>query len=157
MHKELPVRKKIRLEGYDYTSNGAYFVTLCVKDRQSILWEQNVGAISNRPNIKLSKIGINAENAISELNEKIAIDKYVIMPNHIHMIVRIESGGRTEFAPTISSIIRFYKSCLTKQLGYSIWQKSYHDHIIRSEEDYRRYWQYIDENPVKWAEDEYFK
>ena len=152
MEKELPVRKHPRLKGYDYSSNGAYFVTLCIKDGHSILWEQNVGAISNRPHITLSEVGKAAENAISELDENIVIDKYVIMPTHIHMIVCIESNGRTEFAPTLSSIIRFYKSFVTKQIGYSIWQKSFYDRIIRNEAEYQHIWRYIEENPEKWED-----
>ena len=128
--KELTVRKKIRLEGYDYSQSGAYFITICVKDGHSILWERNageisVGAISNRPQTSqpiLSETGKIVDMTLFELNENIAIDKYVIMPNHIHMIVRIENserldnGGRTEFAPTISSIIIFYKSRVTEYM-----------------------------------------
>ena len=155
MQKELSVRKNNRLRGYDYSNAGYYFITICVKDGHSILWEQNVGAISNRPCAPLSDVGKIVENAISELDESMVIDKYVIMPNHIHMIVRIENG-RTEFAPTMSSIVRFFKSFVTKHIGYSIWQKSYHDHIIRSEDECRRIWQYINENPAKWEEDRYF-
>ena len=116
MHKELLKRKENRLHGYDYLSTGCYFITICVKDNHELLGEvkSDVGAISNRPHMQLSEIGKIAETALSKLNENIVIDKYVIMPNHIHMIVRIENNGRTEFAPTMSSIIRFYKSYTTK-------------------------------------------
>ena len=155
MDIKLLVRKKIRLEGYDYSNAGCYFITICVKDEHEVFGHV-VGAISNRPCMELSEIGKIAERTISELNKGIVIDKYVIMPNHVHMFIRIEDNGRTEFAPTISSIIRFYKSRITKQIGYSIWQKSYHDYIIRNEKNYQYIWQYIDENPARWVEDRYY-
>jgi len=79
------------------------------------------------------------------------------MPNHIHIIVAIDTNhGRAMRAPTISTIINQMKGYVTKQIGYSIWQKLYHDHIIRGESDYRRICKYIDENPDRWAEDEYY-
>ena len=155
VQKELPVRKKNRLQGYDYSQNGKYFVTICVKDMHELLG-RIVGAISNRPCIELSEIGKAAEIALHKLDETIEIDKYIIMPNHIHMIIRIQNSGRTEFAPTISSIVRFCKSYVTKQIGYSIWQRSYYDRIIRDETEYQKIWQYIDQNPVQWQNDCYY-
>ena len=104
---DLPKRKKIRLEGYDYSSCGAYFVTLCVNIREPILW-QNVGANCVRPLEKppLSSIGMIVDNEIQKLNDiykNVTIDKYCIMPNHIHMIILItlDENGRTQFAPRI--------------------------------------------------------
>jgi REP element-mobilizing transposase RayT len=99
-----------------------------------------------------------AINNISNNYPSIVIDKYVIMPNHIHMIIFVSNNedGRTLFAPTISRAIKHMKEYVTKQLGYSIWQKSYYDHIIRDEEDYNKIWKYIDENPQKWIYDCYY-
>ena len=88
------------------------------------------------------------------------IDTYVIMPNHVHMIVQIESedGPMWASAPTqsVSARIRSFKTLVSKQIGTSIWQRSFYDHVIRNEEDYLHIWQYIDNNPAKWAEDEYY-
>lgn len=159
MHK-LPTRKNMRLKDYDYSQNGAYFVTTCVKAKHEILWAP-VGARIARPHStsNLSNIGRIIETAILSIPEiypNIILDKYVIMPNHIHMILLIDNG-RAMRAPTpISTVINQFKGYATKQIGYSIWQKLYHDHIIRSEDDYQKIWQYIDENPVKWTEDCYF-
>ena len=159
MQKELPVRKKIRLEGYDYSQDGCYYITICVKDGHEMLWEEcaNVGARIARP---LSGIGnvvkIAIEN-ISKIYDYVFIDIFTIMPNHIHMIVRIENNGRAMRAPTISRIINQFKGYVTKQIGFSIWQKLFYDEIIRNEQAYRSIWQYIDENPTKWAEDEFYK
>ncbi|WP_295632444.1 transposase [uncultured Intestinimonas sp.] len=76
------------------------------------------------------------------------------MPNHVHMILVLTSqGGRTLCAPTVSRVIKQFKGVVTKRAGLPLWQKSFHDHIIRNEADYLRIWQYIDTNPLKWRED----
>ena len=100
--KELPVRKKIRLEDYDYSSNGAYFITICVKYGHELLGKvvgaaicrpsKVVGAATCRPSVELSEIGEIAEKSmksISEIYPHILVDNHVIMPNHIHMILRV--------------------------------------------------------------------
>ncbi len=154
---ELPKRKKIRLEGYDYSTCGAYFVTICVADRNALLW--NVGANCVRPHEpSLSNIGETIDNEILKLNtiyDNVFVDKYCIMPDHIHMIIFImpDETGRTQFAPAVSRIIKQFKGSITKQIGFSIWQKSFNDRIIRNEYGYHEVWQYIDQNPLKWKED----
>ncbi len=148
---ELPKRKIIRLKGYDYSQKGAYFITICVKDRYELLGTIGVGAIINRP--VLSKHGIICENAINEISNHypmVTVDSYVVMPNHIHMI------GRLIIAPTVSAIVQQMKRYVSKQIGFSLWQKSFHDHIIRDEDEYKKIWRYIDENPARWAEDCYY-
>ncbi len=155
---DLPKRKNIRLNDYNYSSNGAYFITICTKNKENLLWE-NVGANCVRPldQLPLSKIGIVIENEIYKLNtvyENIKVDKYQIMPNHIHLIIFIyeDSNGRTQFAPTISRIIKQFKGSITKQIGFSIWQKSFYDRIIRNEKEYQEVWNYIHNNPLKYLE-----
>ena len=155
---DLPKRKNIRLNDYNYSSNGAYFITICTKNKENLLWK-NVGANCVRPldQIPLSKIGIVIENEIYKLNtvyENIKVDKYQIMPNHIHLIIFIYeySNGRTQFAPTISRIIKQFKGSITKQIGFSIWQKSFYDRIIRNENEYQSVWNYIHNNPLKYLE-----
>ena len=190
--KELHERKNIRLENYDYSQNGAYFVTICVKNKHEMLGRivgaiinrpQNpgriVGAIINRPQpqktdrtyIELSEHGVIVDKALNEIPihyANMVVDKYVVMPNHIHLILIIcnfdnsgrltNNSGRLIIAPTtsISTVIQQLKRCVSKQLGFSLWQKSFYDHIIRDETEYRRIWQYIDENPERWHEDEYY-
>ena len=169
---ELPVRKDIRLRGYDYSKSGRYFITICVKDRHELLWELHVGARIARPQLsdigkaiekarpQLSDIGKVIEKAIDNIPhiyESVTIDKYVIMPNHIHMILMIgHNCGRAMRAPTISMIINQMKGYVSKQVGYSVWQKLFHDHIIRDDIEYQRILQYMDENPARWNEDEYY-
>lgn len=158
---DLPKRKNIRLNDYNYSSNGAYFITtllFVLKNKENLLWK-NVGANCVRPldQLPLSKIGIVIENEIYKLNtvyENIKVDKYQIMPNHIHLIIFIyeDSNGRTQFAPTISRIIKQFKGSITKQIGFSIWQKSFYDRIIRNEKEYQSVWNYIHNNPLKYLE-----
>ncbi len=156
---ELKKRKPVRLKDYDYSSSGVYFITVCTKDRKALFWD-NVGATTGRPReIKLSKYGKIADDAIrqiSECYERIKIDNYVIMPNHIHLLLNIEGSidGRPLVAPTISRVIKQMKGYVSKQIGYSIWQKSFVDHIIRNEKDYTEHCTYIENNPIKWEMDE---
>ncbi len=156
--KDVPARKNIRLKNYDYSSNGAYFITICVKDRHEMLGKI-VGTNCVRP--ELSEYGMIIENEIKVLDntyDDVKVDKYVIMPNHVHMIIFIMAeSGRTQFVPTISRIIKQFKGAITKKIAFSLWQPRFHDHIIRDEEDYQNHWQYIEENPVRWVEDEYYR
>ena len=152
---DLPARKNIRLEEYDYSQAGCYFVTMCVKGGHEMLG--SVGANCVRP--VLSEMGAVAEGeirALSHIYDNVFVDKYVIMPNHIHAIIMIANDGRTQFAPTVSRIIKQFKGSVTKQIGFSIWQKSFHDRIIRSEAEYQKIWQYIDQNPARWQDDCYY-
>ena len=85
----------------------------------------------------------------------ISVDNYAIMPNHIHLLLQIHSDvdGRPMAAPTISTVVNQMKGAVSKEIGHSVWQKGFHDHVIRGEEDYREIWQYIEGNPGKWMED----
>lgn len=158
MEKDLRVRKNIRLKGYDYSSNGAYFITICIKDGHMLLGSIDVGTNCVRP--LLSEIGIVVEkeiNILSNTYDNVSVNKYVIMPNHIHMIIMIMNDGRTQFVPTISRIIKQFKGSVTKKLSFSMWHTRFHDRIIRDEEEYQNKCRYVDENPARWAEDEFYK
>lgn len=146
----LPKRKRIRIENYDYSMPGAYFITICVANRKPILW--NVGAATCRPN--LSKIGNIVETAISQIPEHypmISVDKYCVMPDHIHMILSInaDENGRQVAAPTVSTVVGHIKRWVSMQIGQSIWQKSFIDRVIRNDKGYRAVWEYIENNPIK--------
>ncbi|MBQ7087055.1 MAG: hypothetical protein IJM96_06240 [Clostridia bacterium] len=154
---KLPERKPNRLNKYDYSSDGVYFITICVRDMKCILSEVNVGATIGRPNeIHLTQIGKIVDEAINEIPKHyytVFVDKYVIMPNNIHILLRIDRGGRPMVAPTISRVIQQMKGYITKKVGYPIWQKLFHDHIIRGEKDYLKIAEYIENNPYKWKDD----
>ena len=162
---ELPKRKHPRLKEYDYSQNGYYFVTVCVKNREPLLGSINVGRDAHiPPTVELTQIGEVTDKYIQNINtvyDGVAINKYIIMPNHIHMIIIIneppaESGGMRASRPTLHIIVRSLKTMITKQIGKAIWQDSYYDRIIRNEKGYREIWEYIDENPLRWREDELF-
>ena len=162
---ELCQRKANRLDGYDYGRAGYYFITVCTAGRNNFFWDFSipscVGADIIRPCLPaLTQYGRCADQAVQNISlhyTGIWVDKYVIMPNHLHMILVIEQKdrGRIISAPTkgIPIIVGQMKRSVSKNVGFPIWQKSYHDHIIRNEADYRRIWHYIDTNPAHWHED----
>ena len=135
--------------GYDYSSKGAYFITICTKDRRKIL-SSIVGHDAHIvPKIILTRTGKTVQYYLDRIDD---IDCYVIMPNHIHLIIIKNECSRTD----ITKDIRSLKTMVTKQIGYSIWQTGYYDHIIRDEQDYLIKRQYIEENVIKWWDDEYY-
>ncbi len=155
---DLPKRKPNRLPRYDYSQPGCYFVTICTGGRKRLFWN-GVGAACGRP--PLTEYGQAVERQIEKLSsiyQAVQVDKHIVMPNHVHLIVRIctDEGGRPQAAPTLARIINQFKGAVTKQIGRPIWQKGYHDHIVRNKEDYLRIWDYIETNPAKWREDCYY-
>ena len=152
-------RKSVRLPGYDYSQNGAYFITICTKDKQPILGAVSVGADAHiGPSVALSSTGKTVEKFLRRIP---GLDKYVIMPNHIHMIIIIDHdkiGPMWASAPTqdISQRVKSFKILVSKELGASVFQRSYYDHVIRDEADYQTKWNYIDTNPLRWTLDKYY-
>ena len=186
-----PTRKPNRLKGYDYSHAGAYFLTICTKDRKNLFADFIVGANCVRP-LTLTKIGEVVEEETSLLGSiypNVKLDAFVIMPNHVHMILVIyddtnsAGNGRTQCAPTeraaaesgrgkrecaasesgsgkrentdisVSRVIKQWKGIISKKIGFSPWQKSFHDHIVRNEQDYIRIAEYIENNPYTWEKD----
>ena len=154
---DLPVRKNIRLEGYDYSQAGMYFVTICVKDGHEILGSVVGTTAPGRPLVELSPLGKCVDNTIQIANNSnVKIDKYVIMPNHIHMIVILTKGTDDRGRSSLQQVVRNIKSFVTKWAGFSLWQPRFHDRIIRNESEYQKIWQYIDQNPLRWQDDCYY-
>jgi REP element-mobilizing transposase RayT len=160
----LPVRKPNRLEKYDYGQPGAYFLTICTDGHRQLFGAIALGSgrLQAAPTslMQLSSLGKIVEAEIMRLSSVYAgvyVDRYVIMPNHVHMIVVIRNdSGRSQTAPTVSRIIQQWKGAATKKAGRTIWQKSYHDHIIRNSDDHKRIADYIQNNPATWEADKYF-
>ena len=178
---ELPKRKPTRLKNFDYSSCGAYFVTICIQNRQRIL-SQIVGdsaldvpfngagmngVHSDVPQIQLTNIGKIVEKYLLS-SEKIAgvkIDRYVIMPDHIHTIIfldpnqYINSGTSRAPSPTnemLPHVVSTFKRFCNKEIGNNIFQRGYMEHIIRGQEDYITRAKYISENPMRWYYDELY-
>ena len=165
---ELPERRPNRLKGYDY-GVGAYFVTICTYDRKCILSDIHVGeGLAPPVEIKLTPYGKVAEEQLLDLQRRyssVQISKYVIMPNHIHAIIQIwdnrEEAGGASPSPTLMDVIRVFKSmtprlCGKMKPGEKIFQRSFHDHVIRNENDWREIWEYIEPNPRSWMQDEFY-
>ena len=142
----LPKRKPMRLSQYDYSTSGYYFVTLCTKKRKKILSD----IVGDDAHIVPKKCGNIIEKYINNQKE---IEKYVIMPDHIHLLIKIDNGSMWASTPTqsIPSIVRSLKILTTKEFGEPIFQRSYNDHVIRGEQDYLEVWQYIENNPKNWV------
>ena len=162
---ELPKRKRTRLEDYDYSSSGAYFVTICTKDKRRILCDVVRDGALDVPYIRLKSYGKLLDYEIKksmDVYKHIKIDKYVIMPNHIHMIIIIlDDLSGTSRAPsrtneTLPSFVSMIKRFTNKKCGRQLWHRSFYDRIIRNRDEYEKIWKYIDENPLKWEEDEYY-
>ncbi len=150
-----PIRKRVRLRDYNYGNAGAYHVTICTKNKAHILCSVVGRADLCAPQIELTHLGhivVAYIETIHETYPSVFVDKYAIMPNHIHLLLRIEGNGAQESArPAVSNVIRALKIMVRKQTGISPFQASFHDHIIRGKDDYLETWQYIDNNPLKWS------
>jgi REP element-mobilizing transposase RayT len=157
---EIPSRKSMRLSGYDYGSDGAYFITICTHTRVHLFDGIEVGAARcGRPDaVQL------VEKWLYEIHNKFPhakIDKHVVMPDHIHFIVFLTGDHAGSPLPRIldwfktmftNDYIRGVKSGRFPPFRGHIWQRGYSDHVIRDEDDYQTRWRYIDENPARWSE-----
>ena len=144
--------KRRRLKNYDYASNGAYFITFCTFEKLNRFWEKNV--FQENETIALSACGKTAETAIRQIPlhyPGVSVDNYVIMPNHVHMILVLNHSDIS-----VSTIVRHLKGFITKTVGEPIFQHSFYDHIIRNIDEYEKIWNYIEDNPRKWNEDKYY-
>ena len=145
---DLPKRKSPRIPGYDYSTVNYYFITICTHEKKCIFGEPG----------RLNRMGLVAEEyllKIPKLHPKIRLDKYVVMPNHVHAILDVQESGKNA---DLNVIIGQYKMAVTKRIrkfkpDFEVWQRSYHDHVIRNQSRYERIWNYIEDNPRKWEED----
>ena len=155
----LPKRKPTRLKDFDYNSNGAYFITICTKDKQKILCDIVGEGLCALPSVELTPIGEIVKQSIEYINNNydfVLVDKYTIMPNHVHLIISIQSGGHGDPPLQVYDIVGRFKSFTDSKYYGKLWQRSFHDHIIRDENDYLKIWNYIDLNPQKWTEDIFY-
>ena len=165
----LPVRRSLRLHGYDYRSSGAYFVTICTVDKQPLFARIRDGGIQLN---ELGQIADSCWQQIARVRPGIALDAYIVMPNHIHGILLFSAedvaantpiAGRGPAAGSLGAVLAQYKSAVTKRSRFigspptgPIWQRNYHDHIIRSASSLDKIRRYIIENPARWEDDEMY-
>ena len=160
-----PKRKGTRLQDFDYNTPGAYFLTVCVENRRCILSRIMENGNISGPTVKLLPYGEVAEKCICQLHdfyENISVESYVIMPNHVHMLLRLKEGDSVRKNASarqnsaISLFVSTFKRFTNKAYGQNIWQARSYDHVIRDETDFNKHLQYIYENPFKWQTDELF-
>ena len=141
--REVSFRKSPRIPGFDYSSENYYFVTICTHEKQCCFYS----------NGSLNHCGKTAQRFLSQIPEHftgVKVDKYVVMPNHMHAIVIIEQ----DCTVALPTIIGQYKSAVSRHSSVSpLWQRSFHDHVIRNQISYEKIWNYIDTNPIRWNED----
>ncbi len=183
-----PQRKSPRLADYDYSQNGAYFVTICTKNRANLF-----GAVDKDGVMHRSGWGDIAHSCWTEIPDhfpRVMLDAYVIMPNHMHGILFLldisidaeqkkivkKDVGAIHESPlhmpqkhggskkdSLSAVIGLYKSTVARRINtlceqpQKIWQRSFHDHIIRNEVSLTKLREYVICNPTLWAEDRYFR
>lgn len=178
-----PARKPNRLRNYDYSAPGAYFLTICTYDRQQCLSTivtvesesrgTAVGALHEAPAVCHTLTP--EEECVRRSTEStsarwpgVSVDRYVIMPNHVHMLVRIhedrsirestlQGNGKRSL---ISKVIGYLKMTSSRDVHDfrpgPLWQRSYYDHVIRNEAEYAEIAEYIGANPARWGSDRFF-
>ena len=154
----LPQRKSPRLQTYDYSQAGAYFVTICTYRRLPLFGHiPQQGMVLN----EAGQIAAACWVAIPDHYPNVELDAFVVMPNHMHGIVCI-GGEAAHFQTILGRVINAYKGAVTARIrtqqsaDATVWQGRYHDHVIRDENDLNRIRAYIENNPVGWAEDTFF-
>ena len=161
--KELPKRKATRLTGFDYNTNGAYFITICTQDRRKLLSRVVGDDVLGVPkSVELLPHGKIADKYINQLNDfydNVKVEGYVIMPNHIHAIISIDFELRTHepCVPTyslLSRVVAGFKRSVTifaneNRIEFG-WQSRFYDHIIRDAKDRNEIANYIEDNITRW-------
>ena len=166
-----------RLPEFDYSTPGAYFITVCTNGKRNYFWE-SVAALTAQPlaalppygcgvplagcerplhRLPLTRYGRYAAEAIRDIPKfysHASVDQSVVMPNHIHLLLRLDE---TPGQAGIPQIVRQMKAHVSKRAGFSIWQRSYYDHVIRGQKDYDMIWQYIADNTAKWLNDRFYE
>ncbi|HEX9776895.1 MAG TPA: transposase [Geopsychrobacteraceae bacterium] len=179
-HPDVHHRQSNRLRDYDYAAGGAYFITICTHERALLF-----GAVTDET-LRLNEAGEMVRDEwlhTAIMRPRVALDAFVVMPNHFHAVLLLHDVGahcvRPEDSPrtdnpdarsarlrrqrdSLGSIISGFKSAVTRGInvlhdssGIPVWQRNYYEHVIRNDADLQRLRDYIAGNPVRWDEDEY--
>ena len=154
-----PERKPLRLKEYDYSQNGAYFVTICTKSRTPLFGRIVGAAHPGGPHVELSELGQIVEHhltAIPNFYPTAAIEHYIIMPDHIHFILSLDQNGPPRCAaPTsLPKVVNALKSLCSRSAKIPLWQRGYYEHVIRNQQDMDAAAEYIQTNPARRLERE---
>jgi len=166
-------RRSIRLRDYDYAHGGAYFVTICTNEQRCLFGDIHEGEM------RLNAPGTMVANALEQLNQRfpeVKIDAYTVMPNHIHGIIWLVGaplvgaldpaiGSTTRVVTILGAVVGAFKSITIDEYIHGVkmlewvpfsgrlWQRNYYEHVIRNEKSLNAIREYIQENPLRWADD----
>jgi REP element-mobilizing transposase RayT len=161
-------RRSVRLRDYDYSGAGAYFVTICVANRECLFGETADGVM------RMNDAGLAVAEcwqAVPDHFPQVELDEFVVMPNHLHGIIvidrrdtacraQVEESFSRPISGSLPTIIRSFKSAATKRInqfrdnpGAPMWQRNYYERVIRDEQELDGIRQYITGNPAQWVED----
>jgi len=151
----------LRLQGYDYSRPGTYFITICAKDNEMMF-----GEITSS-HMALSEYGSIVQTILERTNQAyrtLLLETFIVMPNHIHMLIYITDPGdqlrrNTDGRPysaIMPTFVRTLKTLTTKALGFSLWQRSYYDNIVHDDTEREIIRQYIKNNPTTWEKDRFY-
>ncbi|MGI5865163.1 MAG: transposase [Myxococcales bacterium] len=162
-----PTRKSIRLKGYNYSSAGVYFVTVCTAQRRCIL------GVIDGGRMVLNEAGRIVEREwlrSSEIRPELALDAYVIMPNHFHGLFAFTNpspaparAGHDRQPQSVSSFVSGFKGATCRGIrmllgrpDFVVWQRGFFERVVRGEREIDRFRHYIENNPVEWVQDRYY-
>jgi putative transposase len=142
-------RKRLRLADFDYSTAGAYVVTVCARERRCLFGHVETDTMH------LSRLGQMVADSLDGMvtfHEGVHLDARVVMPNHVHAIVVLEPTAQRR-PPPIPAVVGAFKARASRRAGQTLWQRGYHDRIVRSDEELSAYRRYVMENPLRWALD----
>ena len=153
-------RKSIRLQNYDYSQPGAYFITICTHNRDLLFGEVVDGAMVLN---EFGEVVVQSWQWLKERYNYISLDEWIVMPNHFHGILIINNRrGGSRAAPTqkikpLGQLVGAFKTVSAKQInqlrhtpGAKVWQRNYYEHVIRNDTDLAEIREYIANNPMNW-------
>jgi len=165
-------RRSIRMPKFDYASGGVFFVTICVKGRECLFGE--VVECQMRLN-EAGRLAVDCWESIAVHRRNVELDTYVVMPNHVHGLLRVAPVGATLASPSsepalrvahgpppnsIGAIVGAFKADVSRRMNrlrlarrHSVWQRDYHDHLVRNDRALDRIRNYIAANPARWSTD----
>jgi len=168
----LPVRKNTRLKSYDYNQGGVYFLTICTAHKRNILASIEKRELYEEPVHLLTPCGKIVQELIHTISLRYSarVICSAVMPNHVHLVLRMEENEAERAIhesplhkrSRLSKIVGYLKMNASKQIrehGYAseVWQRSYHDHIIRNQRDYEMIVEYVRNNPLNWERDCFYE
>ena len=145
-----PSRTPNRMARKDYSVNGAYFLTICTKERHELLGSIQGGEMT------LSENGTLAKSELEQLEKiypSVLPECCVVMPNHVHLLIQLLNH---DLNPTVSRIVQQWKGAVSKKAGFPLWQEKFHDRVVDTAEGYRKIQRYIQQNPERWREDRFY-